>query len=554
MIPSGSAEPGQYRLARTPYARGIMDAIREPGVEEIWIVAGTQVGKSTIQENLLGYWIDNDPGPALVVKPSESACEQYVRERLRPLLQGSLPHHLLPDPHDNTLSVTRLDTMPVFMAWAGSPQSLASRACRYVLLDEVDKFPPFAGREADAVSLARERTATFLHRRRIVGVSTPTTRDGLVWQNYEACGEKRSFHLPCPRCGRFAPLTWQQVKWDKPDGMSRAKLAETIESQRLAWYECAGCGARLTDGDKIRMLDGGRWVGIGGPSRRIGFHLSSLYSPWRTFSDMAAEFIRADGDVSLTMSFRNSRLAEPFEIQLGAREPGVIRRKIGLSRPAGDIPGWAIALFATVDVQQDHLWYVLRSWGYGFRSCLHSYGRVGTFDDLHRAIFSGEVEPVIVAVDAQYRRPEVFEYCKRLPTRIVAAQGVTPINGPMVRAVIENGVTVLKLNPFLTKSRLSELIEDSDETRWLPHSGCDDQYVTQLVSERQILDAKTGIRRWEKKYSGAANHLLDCEAMQVGVACWNHLDLPETDDSQSADPVHPRPQHRGTFATSFRRY
>jgi phage terminase large subunit GpA-like protein len=67
-----------------------------------------------------------------------------------------------PDPHKNTLSRIELDTMDVYTGWAGSPQSLGSRTCRYVRFDEVDKYPPFAGREADPISLGKERTGTYL--------------------------------------------------------------------------------------------------------------------------------------------------------------------------------------------------------------------------------------------------------------------------------------------------------------------------------------------------------------------------------------------------------
>ncbi len=104
-------------------------------------------------------------------------------------------------------------------------------------------------------------------------------------------------------------------------------MGHSIEQGRLAWYECSNtqCGGRITDAHKPKMLERGVWVSDGQTvspdgkvmgrrpgSKRVGFHLSSLYSPWRTFSDMAAEFIRAEGDVAATMNFRNSRLAEPF--------------------------------------------------------------------------------------------------------------------------------------------------------------------------------------------------------------------------------------------------
>ena len=40
-------------------------------------------------------------------------------------------------------------------------------------------------------------------------------------------------------------------------------------------------------------------------STRIGFGLNSLYSPWLSFSTLAAEWVMAEGDLGATMDFRN---------------------------------------------------------------------------------------------------------------------------------------------------------------------------------------------------------------------------------------------------------
>src|SRR5687768_11709027 len=64
-----TSEPGDWRNDRTPYLVGIMDAAAEPGVDEVVVVKGAQVGYSEATRNLLGYWVDLDPGPCLIVMP-----------------------------------------------------------------------------------------------------------------------------------------------------------------------------------------------------------------------------------------------------------------------------------------------------------------------------------------------------------------------------------------------------------------------------------------------------------------------------------------------------
>lgn len=566
VLPSSvSAEPGRYRLDRTPYARGIMDAVAEPGVEEIWFVAGTQIGKTTIQENVLGYWIDNDPGPCLIVKPSEAATQEAIKERWRPLLESSpsLRQHLSPRPHDNTLTGIKLDSMPIYFGWAGSPQSLASRPCRYVLPDEVDKFPPFAGREADPISLARERTATYGHRRRLLAVSTPTTREGATWRGWESCGDRRHFQVPCPHCGAYQQLTWAQVKWPRLAETDRVRFADEIERCRLAWYECVACKGRIEESHKPRMLERGVWVSEGQTvapdgtvagerpmSKRVGFHLSSLYSPWRRFYEMAAEFIRADGDIAATMNFRNSRLAEPFEVQVSKREPSTIRAKavaaagLGQAGAARVVPAWAVLLIATADVQKDHCYWQVDAWGYEQRSKRVAVGIAASLDEVYRQAFApdlafvsesggGVVHVSELVVDSGYRKDEVTEFARRDPRRVRMAKGLSTYYGPIAEQKVEkaSGVVVWNINTKQSKDTLDRLIGDPDPLRWQVFADIGDDYCAQLASEHKILDPQTKQELWVKKSSGAANHWWDCSAMSCAVATAMGAALPKPPDA-----------------------
>lgn len=563
--PSGNAEPGRFRTSRTPYIAGVQDAICEPLVEEIVFVAGTQVAKTTSQENVLGYWIENDPGPCLVVKPTEAAVEEYVKERIRPLIDTSpsLSKHKSPSPHDNTLTSIKLDTMPIYFGWAGSPQSLASRPCRYVLLDECDKFPPFAGREADPISLAKERTATYLHRKRILMSSTPTTREGAIWRAYEACGDRRHYQVPCPRCGTYQRLTWPQVKWPKLDIADKVKLADEIESSRLAWYECGNpdCKARIEESAKPRMLERGRWVSEGQwvspdgivhgdrpASKRVGFHLSSLYSPWRQFWVMAAEFIRADGDPGLTMNFRNSRLAEPFEERISSREPSRIREKIADAQKLGlpgverVVPNWAVILIAIADVQKDHCYWAVDAWGYELQSKRVAVGIASTLDEVYRQVFApdvpfrseqgGVVHVGELVVDSGYRKDEVTEFARRDPRRVRMAKGLSTYFGPIAELKVEkaSGVMVWNINTMQSKDTLDRLIGDANPLRWQLYATIPDHYCEQLASEHKIVDPNTKQLSWVKKSSGAANHWWDCAAMSCAVASALGASIPKPSD------------------------
>src|SRR5687767_174985 len=163
LSPIHSSRPGRWETSFTPYLREILNAVSDPEVEKITILSSTQVGKTECLLNAIGYLVDQDPGPTLLVMPREEDVISTAARRIRPMIEDSerLRGHLTGWASDWKQKELGFDRMILYFAGANSPADLASRPIRTLLLDEVDKFPPFSGREADPVSLATERTRTF---------------------------------------------------------------------------------------------------------------------------------------------------------------------------------------------------------------------------------------------------------------------------------------------------------------------------------------------------------------------------------------------------------
>lgn len=71
---TGSAEPGKWRTARTPYLADIMDALTVGSpYQKVVLMKGAQVGASEMAVNFLGYIADVSPGPALYLMPTLDA-------------------------------------------------------------------------------------------------------------------------------------------------------------------------------------------------------------------------------------------------------------------------------------------------------------------------------------------------------------------------------------------------------------------------------------------------------------------------------------------------
>lgn len=348
-----SAEPGAWRTDRAAYQRGIMDAISDPAIREVWVMKSAQVGWTEILNNCIGFHVHQDPAPMLLVQPTLEMAESWSKDRLAPMVRDTPAlTERIADPKSrdsgNTLLHKKFTGGHLTVAGANSPAGLASRPIRVVLFDEVDRYPASAGTEGDPVSLGKKRTTTFWNRKLLAG-STPTIKGSSRIEAGFDSGDQRFYMVPCPHCHERQRLVWSQVQW--PEGQPE-----------LATYVCVHCGSMLTEQDKPGMLAAGEWV-ASKPSHGIAsFHISELYSPWSSWSEMAIAFVQAKRFPETLQTWINTSLGETYE------ERGEEVGAIGLASrreqyDAQRIPASVLLLTAGVDVQDDRLEVSVYGWG-----------------------------------------------------------------------------------------------------------------------------------------------------------------------------------------------
>ena len=59
-----------------------MDACSDPKVKEVVVMAGAQLGKSEALLNIIGFHIDHDPCPILMLQPTESMAQSFSKDRI----------------------------------------------------------------------------------------------------------------------------------------------------------------------------------------------------------------------------------------------------------------------------------------------------------------------------------------------------------------------------------------------------------------------------------------------------------------------------------------
>lgn len=541
-----SSEPGPWRTTRVPYLKGVMDAFGDPKIERITFLAATQVGKTSFIENALGYQADQDPGPALLVMPREEDAISIGQRRIRPMLEGSpqLSRHLSDSKTDNKMKEIRLKRSMVHFAGANSPADLASRAVRYLFCDEVDKYPLFSGREADPISLAEERTRTYWNRK-VVITSTPTTRHGLIWRNYESSNQL-NYYVPCPHCNHSQVLEFAQVKWPESE-----REPSRIRQERLAWYECEACSGRITDLDKTRMLENGEWKSITPEkenSTHLGFRIHALYSPWLTFSEVAAKFLEAkSGGPAALMNFVNSYLAWIWEEKSEKVDTDDLEVRVK-EYTRGTVPDGAVVLTAGVDVQggdQPYLYYTIRAWGAHEESWLIEAGRLESGLEQLVPVILNRVFPgvdrqfrvTMTFIDSGYRTNEVYAFCRKHYERVRPIKGQQRISGVPLRATkidrdstgdtIRHSVRLFHIDTSYFKDKVTRLMtaQDGEPGAWHLHSDVPPEYLRQVTSEHKILtrNRRTGAVKseWTQKPGGAQNHWWDTEIYATAAA--HHL-------------------------------
>jgi phage terminase large subunit GpA-like protein len=350
------------RFVPNAYQVEPINAIGDPFVNEIVIIAATQMLKTMVILVGIAYVIARDPDPIMVVQPRDSDVSKFSKFRLAPMLR-EMPalRGLVSDPKARN-SATTIDTKdfpggPLILTAAGSPGNLASYAIRYLFCDEVDKYPLSSGAEGNPIDVANKRTATYRSRRKRIQTCSPTIAGESQITAAYAETDQRKFWVPCPKCGKPQILAWRNVRFEKK-GDDIKKRAET------AAYACEHCGALWNDVQRWAAVERGEWRADQPFNGAAGFWISELYSPFKTLRELVADFLKAKDNPERLKVFVNTSLAEVWTVQGTAPSWKRLydRRE---DYPYSKVPRGAYFLTAFVDVQENppRLEVEVKAWG-----------------------------------------------------------------------------------------------------------------------------------------------------------------------------------------------
>jgi phage terminase large subunit GpA-like protein len=541
-----SSNPGKYSSDMTPYAVAWMDSVNDPTSSGTILMVASQLGKTEVLNNVVGYFIDIEPAPILMVQPTIDLAESWSKERLAPMIRDTPAlHGRVADARSRDSGNTLLHkTFPggnIAMAGANAPSGLASRPRRVVLLDEEDRFPASAGSEGDPASLAIRRTETFWNPV-IFETSTPTVK-GLsrIEARFEESDQRRLW-CPCPSCGEFQTLKWAQVRYDKEGDGSDAH------------YLCDRCEEELDDEDRRTMVRKGEWRAEF-PERTLrGFHLNGLASLFRhkrgfanRLHQMAADHLSAKRKgKEVLRTWVNTFLAETWEEEgeSVAWEPLMQRRENWGEFPAG---GYVVTVGA--DVQGDRVELEFVAWGADEESWSVDYVVVmGDFnrpevqaavdDQLQRKFIHPcgiEMRVMCAFMDSGHKAKAVYQFTKkRERLKVYACKGRGGPAVPLISRPTRQGTVraaLFSIGTDTAKDLIYSRIQSADLGPGYMHfpSDRDETWFRQLTSETKVTRYKDGVpfSKFENP-SKARNEALDCRvyamaALQLLNINWQKL-------------------------------
>jgi phage terminase large subunit GpA-like protein len=573
LSPESSAESGSWHTSRCEYQREIMDTFNNINIERIVVMTSSQVGKTEILLNAIGYYIDQDASPMMVVQPNLTMGQAFSKDRLAAMIRDSdRLRDVVSDAKSrdsgNTTMHKKFAGGHITISSSGSPAGLASRPIRCLFLDEIDRFEHNVKGEGSPIALAVARTKTFFNRK-IFMCSTPTIKGLSAIEAAFEESDKRYYYVPCPECKHKQVLKWKNVVWEE-------------NKPETATYACEECGSVIEESKKQWMINNGEWIATQPLLKTAGFHISELYSVWSTWADMAINFLEAKKNPETLKTFVNTALGESWQESGETVEwESLLQRR--LNYDIDNIPEDVYILTTGTDCQADRIEITICGWGKGFKCYVLDHRIIwgdpnghaiwDEFDEFLKSRFkteSGRVLPISCStVDSGYHTNQVYAFTKpRQSRRVFAVKGLSTAGKPIINSptyVGKNKTVLYGVGVDSAKEAIfGRLSASPEETTMFFSNNLDDEYFKQLTAEKRVTKFLRGRKTLVWKQIRDRNESLDCAvynfaAIYILNPNWNLIEQkiltgkkPVEDKEETSPIIRPRQAKGDNFANSWK--
>lgn len=520
-----------------------MEAFTDPKVHKIVMVAASQVGKSELELNVIGYIIDQDPGTILYIHPSLDEARKFSRTRLAPMIRDCKPlkskvTDVKAKDSGNTILQKTFPGGTLTLIGTNTPRALASAPARYVIGDEHDRWAKSAGSEGDPWELAERRQTTF-YNAKAIDISTPTEKGASSIEVSFYKGTQERWCHQCPECGKWTEIDFDDIKFEHTVEKVGGRKQYAITGP-VSWC-CPKCACLISE--EIMRQQPAKWVAANQQAYENGvrsFWLNAFSSPWTPWSKIVLAFLESKDDSLRLKVVWNTLLGKLWEErgEIEDEDTMLARRE----EYAAELPDGVLVLTCGVDTQDNRLEYEVvghgqygESWGIrrGF-----IMGRPDTaavwqkLDDIIDHVYKFKtgrgLRISITMVDSGgHFTQEVYEACRtRQMKRVFAIKGkggeglpyVAPPSKVPIRENKKITCWLYTIGVDAGKAAIMSNLKVQEVGAKYCHfprndgTDYDSGYFAGLLSERLVLtNTRKGSRwAWEKLPGHARNESLDC--------------------------------------------
>lgn len=450
-----SAEAGLWRTARTPYLREIMDEMSPTSpTTQVKVIKGTQLGFSSIADNMAMCYLDFYPCPILYILPTETLAKGTSKRRLTPSLRAipRLAKKIIGGKSKDDIGETYSKAVAggnLTLGWSQSTASFRSFSARVVILDDVDGFGSFG--EGDVMELGKARADAFANKKIYIN-STPTVEGrSNISTEYED-SDQREYDMPCPECNVLFPYHWDFMQYTLD---AKGALNGDV------MCACPHCGTLIPEYKKTEMMSKGVWQPRNKGHIHRGYKLGSLYSPkgWLSWNEIAIEFVKAHklllkGDDRLMQVWVNTRDARAWKAKLEGVD--ITNAHDRVESYSAQVPDEVMIITMGVDTQDDRFEIEVighgrngETWSIDYKVIAGDPQFIETQSLLDAYLFQTftrhdgtTMKASGIGIDTGGHRTKVmYTYCKaRANQKVFALKGSSVANAPVTNKTISNMV------------------------------------------------------------------------------------------------------------------
>ena len=264
-----------------PHQAAMLDDCNSPGVRECFWMIGSQLGKTMALILICEFVIKELRKSIIFARATRDTASEFMTEKFLPTIESTpCMRGLLVEPRKRGSNSTAMNRKfpggNLKVIGAKSPAAFRGSSAGILLGDEIDTWQNT--KEGDPMALFDRAAITFGANDYAckIKTSTPTLKGfSRVDAGYER-SDKQKYFLPCPLCGGFQDLKFEQLKFSFTKDEYARFECETGRTEN----NVRGCGERNLDSkEKVEILG----EATGGLSGRVSFSEIVNSNTWQIF-------------------------------------------------------------------------------------------------------------------------------------------------------------------------------------------------------------------------------------------------------------------------------